>query len=307
MKTLTFIGANGFIGKSFIDFFNKGLFKKYNINRINLISRNIKELKKINNTKNIFLIKGDISKIKNLPKSDYIIYGAEKAEIKKRINYDNLIKESKKSIDNFCEIVKKNKNIKVLYISSGIVNKYRNKFLIKKKIKSQSEAYTIIKCYSEFKIKNLSMFNLKSSIARCYTFIGRWLPRNSKYAIGNFIESIIKNKPIVIKKKNKVIRSYMYADDMVHWLTKICLKSKTKTSIYDVGSNYSIEIEQLANLFSTFFNQKIIFNKINYNYRKVDKYLPDINKLHKKLNLKLTYDLKKSILLTIKEINESTN
>ena len=54
MKTLTFIGANGFIGKSFIDFFNKGLFNKYNIKRINLISRNIKELKKINNTKNIF-------------------------------------------------------------------------------------------------------------------------------------------------------------------------------------------------------------------------------------------------------------
>ncbi len=307
MKTLTFIGANGFIGKSFVDFFNKGLFKKYNIKRINLISRNIKELKKIKNTNNIYFIKGDISRIKNLPKSDYIIYGAEKAEIKKKKNYDSLIKESKKSIDNFCEIIKKYKNVKVLYISSGIVNKYRNKFLIKKKIKSQSEAYTIIKCYSEFKIKNLSLFNIKSSIARCYTFIGRWLPRNSKYAIGNFIESIVKNKPIVIKKKNKVIRSYMYADDMVQWLTTICLKSKIKTSIYDVGSNYSIEIEQLANLFSILFNHKIIFNKSNYNYRKVDKYLPDINKSHKKLNLKLTYDLKKSILLTIKEINESTN
>tara|TARA_A100001015_G_scaffold152208_1_gene168754 strand:+ start:172 stop:1095 length:924 start_codon:yes stop_codon:yes gene_type:complete len=307
LKTLTFIGANGFIGKSFVDFFNKGLFKKYNIKRINLISRNIKELKKIKNTNNIYFIKGDISRIKNLPKSDYIIYGAEKAEIKKKKNYDSLIKESKKSIDNFCEIIKKYKNVKVLYISSGIVNKYRNKFLIKKKIKSQSEAYTIIKCYSEFKIKNLSLFNIKSSIARCYTFIGRWLPRNSKYAIGNFIESIVKNKPIVIKKKNKVIRSYMYADDMVQWLTTICLKSKIKTSIYDVGSNYSIEIEQLANLFSILFNHKIIFNKSNYNYRKVDKYLPDINKSHKKLNLKLTYDLKKSILLTIKEINESTN
>ena len=98
----------------------------------------------------------------------------------------------------------------------------------------------------------------------------------------------------------------MHADDMVHWLTKICLKSKTKTCIYDVGSNHSIEIEQLANLFSMLFNQKIIFNKLNYNYKKGDKYLPDINKLHKKLNLKLTYDLKKSILLTIKEINEST-
>ena len=56
----------------------------------------------------------------------------------------------------------------------------------------------------------------------------------------------------------------MYADDMVHWLTKICIKSKTKTSIYDVGSNYSIEIEQLANLFSMLFNQKIIFNNEFY-------------------------------------------
>ena len=71
----------------------------------------------------------------------------------------------------------------------------------------------------------------------------------------------------------------MYADDMVNWLFKICSKAKIQTLVCDVGSNISIEIEQLANLFSRLFKKKIIFNKLNYNAKKIDKYLPNIKKV----------------------------
>ena len=260
MKTLTFIGANGFIGKSFIDYFNKGLFNKYKIKKINLVSRNIKELKKIKYSKNLNFIKADISKLKNLPKSDYIIYGAENAEIKKKNRYDKIINESKESIDNFCNIVKDQKKVKILYLSSGIIKKYKNRI---SKAKTPIEAYVKIKKYSELKIRKLSKFRLKTSIARCYTFIGRWLPRRSKYAIGNFVENVIRKKPIIVKKNNRVIRSYMYADDMVSWIINICFNSEIKTMTCDVGSNYQIEIGQLALLFSNLFNQKIIYTKKN--------------------------------------------
>lgn len=112
MKTLTFIGANGFIGKSFLDAFNRGLLEKFNIKKINLISRDINDLKKIQISKKISLIKGDISKLKFLPISDYIIYAAENAEIKTKKNFEKIIKGSKNSIDNFCKIVKKQKKNK---------------------------------------------------------------------------------------------------------------------------------------------------------------------------------------------------
>ena len=44
MKTLIFIGANGFIGKSFLDAFSRGFLKVFKIKRLVLISRNIKEI-----------------------------------------------------------------------------------------------------------------------------------------------------------------------------------------------------------------------------------------------------------------------
>ena len=46
MKSLTFIGGSGFIGKSFIDAYKKGLLKKFKISYINIICRNNFKIKK---------------------------------------------------------------------------------------------------------------------------------------------------------------------------------------------------------------------------------------------------------------------
>ena len=79
MKNITFIGGSGFFGKSFIDGFNRGVLKTFKIKKIYVISRNPGVLKKHKelNFKNVKLIRGDISKMKKLPKTDSIIYGAE--------------------------------------------------------------------------------------------------------------------------------------------------------------------------------------------------------------------------------------
>ena len=104
MKTLTFIGANGFIGKSFVDYFDRGLFKKFGVEKLYLISRNIKNLKKIKNSKKIILIKADISKLKILPFSDYVIYAAEHAEIKKKDDFNKLISNAKNQLIIFVKL-----------------------------------------------------------------------------------------------------------------------------------------------------------------------------------------------------------
>lgn len=306
MKKLIFIGAGGFIGKSFLDAFSRGLLNRFKIKKLYLITKNINKLKSLNyNLKGVKLIKGDISRINNLPNSDYIIYGAEYAILKNKKNYNKVINHSKKSIDNFFNLVKSNKKAKILYISSGAVYRYKKNLLKKnKQLLDQKTAYAYIKKYSEKKISELSSFKVKNSIARCFTFIGLWLPRKSKYAIGNFLDSVIEKKSIKINKKNKVIRSYLYADDMVNWLIKICIYSKTRTEIFDVGSDQSIELEKLARLFSNLYKRKVIFKKDKYNFSKVDKYLPNILQTKKKLKLKINYKLKESILTTIKRINE---
>jgi len=306
MKTITFIGGSGFVGKSFLDAFSRGILKKFKIQKINLISRNINEIKKTKlSLKNVSLIAGDIGKIKSLPKSELIIYAADSTKIDNIKNIKKFIFESKRSINNFCNIIKKNKKIKVLYVSSGAIYNFDKKNIQNINSLKGKQLYAYLKYYSENEIKKLSQFKIKTSIARCFTFIGPWLPRKTNFAIGNFLDDVLKKKKINIKTDYRVIRSYMYADDLIYWLTKICINSQLDTSVFDVGSNKSIEIRNLGKLFSRLFEAKIQSKKITKN--KIDKYVPNIQPARVKLGLKIKYNLKEAILLTIDKINEKKN
>ena len=263
MKTVTFIGGSGFVGKSFLDAFNRGVLKKLKIKKLNLISRNINKIKKTKlSLKNVRLIAGDIGKIKSLPKSELIIYAADSTKIDNIKNIKKFIFESKRSINNFCNIVKKNKKTKVLYLSSGAIYRFSKKNIQNSNSLKGKQLYAYLKHYSENEIKKLRQLKMKTSIARCFTFIGPWLPREANFAIGNFLDDVLKNKKINIKTESKVIRSYMYADDLIYWLTKICFNSKLDTPIFDVGSNKPIEIRNLGKLFSRLFKAKIQIKKI---------------------------------------------
>lgn len=301
MKTLTFIGGSGFIGKSFIDSFNRGLLRKYEINTVNILCRNPKKLKKTKgiDLKKVRIIRADISKIKHLPSSDIIIYAAESTENNAYKNKNLITTKHKAAIDNFCKIIKKNTKTKILYISSGSVNqriKTNNGSNYYKKI------YTQLKKYSENKIKELKNSNIKTSIARCYTFIGPWIPLRKHYAIGNFIYDGLCKKYIEVKSKKKVYRSFMYADDLVDWLCKIASNSNYTCPTYNVGSNKQIEIRKLALMIGKIFNKPVKIKKI-FN-TKIDKYVPNIEKTKNELELRINYDLIQSINLTINQINE---
>ena len=306
MKTVTFIGGSGFVGKSFLDAFNRGVLKKLKIKKLNLISRNINKIKKTKlSLKNVRLIAGDIGKIKSLPKSELIIYAADSTKIDNIKNIKKFIFESKRSINNFCNIVKKNKKTKVLYLSSGAIYRFSKKNIQNSNSLKGKQLYAYLKHYSENEIKKLRQLKMKTSIARCFTFIGPWLPREANFAIGNFLDDVLKNKKINIKTESKVIRSYMYADDLIYWLTKICVNSRLDTPVFDVGSNKSLEIRNLGKLFSRLFKVKVQSKKITKN--KIDKYVPNIQPARVKLGLKIKYNLKEAILLTIAKINEKKN
>ena len=67
----------------------------------------------------------------------------------------------------------------------------------------------------------------------------------------------------------------------------------------------SVNIKKLAQIIGTMFNKQVKINK--YSNKDVDCYVPNINKAKKKLKLKINYDLKESINLTINNNYEKVN
>ena len=299
MKNLTIIGGSGFIGKSFIDAYQKGNLKKFKIKGINILSRSPQKIRKEmgKSFKGIKIFRGDISNLKNLPKSELIIYASEPANI--QIYSKKIVTKYNNAIKNFYELSKKNKYSKILYISSGSVY---GKNIKKKKYRY----YNDVKKFSENIIKKLSKRSVKTSIARCFSFVGPYLPLTSNYAIGNFILDGFSKKKINVKANSKVYRSYLFSDDLINWLVKINLNSNKSCPVYNVGSNKKIEIKDLAKMIGNIFSKEIKTKK-NINNKKIDLYVPNINKIKKKLNVEITYNLKEAIISTITRLNEKIN
>lgn len=84
-------------------------------------------------------------------------------------------------------------------------------------------------------------------IARCFSFVGPYLPLDIHYAIGNFIEQALYAKRITVKSDGTALRSYLYAADLVVWLLAILLGGRSNQA-YNVGSDSAISIGDLARL-----------------------------------------------------------
>ncbi len=90
-------------------------------------------------------------------------------------------------------------------------------------------------------------YGFETRIARCFSFLGPYLPLNSNYAIGNFIGDALNGRSIVIQGDGKVLRSYMYAADMVVALLAILLAGRNGAA-YNVGSSKVYSLLDVAHL-----------------------------------------------------------
>ena len=305
MKTLLIIGGTVFFGNYILSYFSKSKYLKKKFNKIIIISRN--KLATFRYTKNLkknySIIKKncDILKLKKLPKADYVIYAA----ILKNYRHDYL------AVKNYAKLAKiYHSNSKILYTSSGAVygqqpNKIKvfkeNYLNYNKKInfkKGYKQSYANFKLKSEKLFQKLGNEGFNVSIARCFAFVGEYLPLNSNFVIGNIIQNILDGVSIKINANYKIFRSYMYADDLVKWLLKILHNSNTQCPIYNVGSNDKTSIHQVANILAKKYSLKIDAEKLSL--KKIDNYMPSISEAKKILGLKIN---KTSIEGIIKTIN----
>ena len=82
-------------------------------------------------------------------------------------------------------------------------------------------------------------------IARLFAFGGEHLPRDAHFAIGNFVQNVLDQKPIQIAGDGRARRSYLFGADMAIWLWS-ALAHGAQGSPFHIGSEHSVSILELA-------------------------------------------------------------
>jgi nucleoside-diphosphate-sugar epimerase len=318
MSTLLVIGGSGFFGKSILDMFQRGKLTHWNIDKVIAMSRSAKRLK-IETPElvqgNVDLLELDITTTNSLPEADYIIHAAASTDAK---NYLTAGEKERKNILagtlNYCRLARANKKAKTLYISSGAIYgtqpsnishlKESYQYSNPHDIPENKRDYTIAKRDAEQLIKEFCEEGMSVSIARCFSFVGPFLPLDSHFAIGNFIKNGLSHEEIKINAKNRVYRSYMHSDDLVIWMMTILENANKDCPIFNVGSDEEILIDELAKKIGSHFSQKIEF--FMHNKEIIDRYVPCIKKAQEILGLELKFSLDESIEKTIKKLQEKT-
>jgi len=315
MASLLIIGGSGFFGKSILDAYSRGLLNSWEIDSIRILSRNATRLKLEFPSlidKSIELINGDISTCHELPVADYVIHAAASTDA---ANYLARPEVEKKNIQagtyNYCNLAKKfHRNSRILYCSSGAVYGQQPanlEYLVEEfdggdvdEMSPVKRDYASAKRDAEKAITILGTEGASVSIARCFSFVGGYLPRDRHFAIGNFIEDGLMGRPTYVMSKTPVYRSYMHADDLVNWLMVICENANSYCPVYNVGSDFALTITDLAELVAKRFNVEVY--KPELVQECVDRYIPSIVKAKQQLGLNHSIDLTQAIEKTIETI-----
>jgi dTDP-glucose 4,6-dehydratase len=291
------IGGTGFFGKSILDSFIKGLLKRFGVSQITILARNIDSFKKSYPEliqPGVDYLEGDIAKMEYLPEFDIIIHAATSTNLK---NYTDQPETEKDNLElgvtNFCKLISRsNLNPKIVYCSSGAV--YGKQALHVEKMdemypfnddfrdfSSEKLIYLKGKRFAEVEISQLGSFKKKNvSIARCFAFSGKYVPRDLHYAYGNFIGSAEKGKKIIVDAEGIVFRSFMDADDLVESLFEIALHSNSNCPIFNVGSDVQVSLYELAQNIAVHYGVEYEFKNFD-DSKIIDRYVPNTDKLKK--------------------------
>ncbi len=312
-KTIFVTGGTGFFGKWLLESFLYADNKLSLDARMIVLSRNPEKfLAKNPNyiTAHIAFVAGDVSDfIFPVDDIDYIIHAATEASVSLNIEqpllmFDTIVNGTRHVLD----LARIKRVRSILHTSSGAVyGKQPSEMThIPEHFSGAPDIYEESPSYSEGKrvaemLSNIyyNSFGVNSKIARCFAFVGPFLPLDTHFAIGNFIRNVINGEKIVIKGDGSPFRSYLYASDLTIWLWNILIFGENCRP-YNVGSDQDITIAQLAAEVVACTNNNI---KIEILLPESDipvaRYVPEVRRAREELNLNIDVSLRDGIKKTI--------
>jgi len=128
--------------------------------------------------------------------------------------------------------------------------------------------------------------NLETVIARCFSFIGPYLPLDTKFAVGNFLKDALEGREILIKGDGTPLRSYLYAADLAVWLWTLLFRGRSG-EVYNVGSENPVSIRELAEKVKATLASPsgVRVRGIPLEGRAPERYIPDTRRARNELGL----------------------
>jgi dTDP-glucose 4,6-dehydratase len=290
MASVLVIGGSGFFGKSIADAYVRGLLSPWGINRLLLAARSATALVKKHPellTCGVELIDLDITQTTHLPWADYVIHAAASTDARRYLSVPEAEKANMVAATaNFCQLAPHTLvGSRIVYASSGAVYGVQapHQLRLQEDVPLDSSVldlveskrdYAAAKRDSEAMISLLGKSGMAVSIARCFAFVGAYLPRDQHFAIGNFLGQALEREAIVVKATSPVVRSYLYADDLVLWLMHLASHASPLCPIWNVGSPEPISVQDLASVIASRFG--VAVKVPTQNPSPIDRYVPSV-------------------------------
>ncbi len=290
MASVLVIGGSGFFGKSIADAYARGLLEPWGIDRLLLAARSATALAKSHPqllTRGVELIDLDITQTAQLPWAHYVIHAAASTDARRYLTVPEAEKSNILAATlNFCHLAPHTLvGSRIVYASSGAVYGVQapqqlqllEEMPLDGSIAALAETkrdYAAAKRDSEVMIAALGHAGMAVSIARCFAFVGAYLPRDQHFAIGNFLGQGLAQETIEVKATSPVVRSYLHADDLTRWLMHLASRASPLCPIWNVGSPEAIAVQDLAASLAVRFG--VSLKLPSQTSRPIDRYVPSI-------------------------------